>query len=149
MFEKWLESFLRKKLGMFISGINKSNLHLGIFPGTVIIRRIGIKPEVFEKIGTPGKVKFSWVDKLSIHLPWNLFSEKPIVITIEDVFVLLEAISGKSEACEVLDEKAIKNKLKFVDRMIKSYLNIKIHKKKQTEITEKQRKIIDRIQVKF
>jgi len=147
MFERWLARFLRKKVGMFISGIHKTNLEIGFFPGTATIKKIGVKPELFQGLAVPGKLKFSWVEKLSVHVPWNVFGNKPVVVTIEDVFVILESINDMKEAFEVLDERVIRQRLKFVDRMIKRFMNLKVKEKKEPELTERQKKIIDRIQV--
>ena len=43
MFETLLEKLLSKYLGRFISGLDKKNLHLGVWNGNIVIENVNIK----------------------------------------------------------------------------------------------------------
>jgi len=127
MFERWLEKLLRKKVGEFLDGINKTNLKLALFHGNITISKSSIKPKAFQNLGIPGKMKFSWVENLFIKIPWKLFGDKPIVIEIEDVFALFESFEHETDVSEFVSEKAIRKRLKYINNLFTSSLKEKNH----------------------
>jgi len=147
MFERWLEKFLRKKVGEFLDGINKTNLKLGLFHGNVIIKKIAIKPKVFQKMGVPGNLKFSWVEKLSINIPWSLFGEKPILIVVEDLYALFESLEQESHVSEFLNEMDLRKRLKYINSLFAKTCKDKSSSRDKNKIKDKNRKILDQIQV--
>jgi vacuolar protein sorting-associated protein 13A/C len=94
MFEKILEKILLNYFGKFISGLDKNNLHLGVWKGDVTIENVNLKPECVDMLGLPLKILFSNVGKLSLKIPWSKLSSSPVEICLEDIFILL---SLKSE----------------------------------------------------
>jgi len=70
MFELLLEKLLLKYLGRFIQGLDKNNLHLGVFSGNIIIENVSLKKNILEILGLPMDVIFSDIKKLQIIVPW-------------------------------------------------------------------------------
>ena len=64
MFEALLEKLLLKYLGRFISGLDKNNLHLGVFSGNVVIENVNLKEDILEMLDLPMIIKFSDIGKL-------------------------------------------------------------------------------------
>lgn len=53
MFESILEKYLLNNFGQFISGLDRSSLHLGIWSGNIVIENVNIKPLLLEMLGIP------------------------------------------------------------------------------------------------
>ena len=64
MFESILEKLLIKYLGRFISGLDRNNLHLGVWSGNVLIENMKLKEDVLEILGIPMNILFSNIGKL-------------------------------------------------------------------------------------
>jgi len=80
MFEALLEKILLNYFGKFITGLDKNNLHLGVWRGDVLIENVNLKNDFLEILGLPMKILFSNVGKLHMIVPWNKLSSSPVVI---------------------------------------------------------------------
>lgn len=64
MLEGILEKILVSYFGTYLSGIDKSNIHFGVFTGNLIIENVGIQQKLIDLLEWPIKLKFSYVEKL-------------------------------------------------------------------------------------
>lgn len=64
MFEALLEKILLSYFGKFITGLDKNNLHLGVWKGDVVIENVNIKPEVMDMLDIPLIIFFSNLGKM-------------------------------------------------------------------------------------
>jgi len=64
MLESFLEKLLLYYFGKFIKGLDKNNLHLGVWRGNVIIENVTLKEDLLEMFGLPMKIIYSNIGKL-------------------------------------------------------------------------------------
>lgn len=64
MFEQILEKILQAYFGSFIQGLDKNNLHLGVWKGNVVIENVKLKNTILSKLDFPLKIVFSNIGKL-------------------------------------------------------------------------------------
>jgi len=121
MFEKILENILLNNVGQFIDGIDKNNLKIGIWSGDIIIQNIAVKPDVLAKLDLPFRMKFSFVSKLSVSVPWKSLGSKPVEITLEDVYVILEPVS--QEAWRAVDFTTVTKRIELMESFVQSYMS--------------------------
>lgn len=89
MFESLLERILFSYFGKWIAGIDKNNLHLGVWSGNVQIENVGLSTEAIDNLNMPVILKYSFIQKLSLKIPWSKLSTMPVEILIENVYAIL------------------------------------------------------------
>lgn len=82
MFEGIIEKILVSYFGKYINDINKSDLSLGIMQGDFTISNVSLKAEIMQLVDLPLELKFSFVEKLTIQIPWKQIFSQPVKITI-------------------------------------------------------------------
>jgi len=156
MFEKVLENILLNNVGQFIDGIDKNNLKIGIWSGDIIIQNIAVKPDVLAKLDLPFRMKYSFVSKLSVSVPWKSLGSKPVEITLEDVYIILEPVA--QEAWRAVDFTTVTKRIELMESFVQSYMS-KIAQKLGQDIQDAKNeqkgmvgkiteRVIDNIQVK-
>src|SRR5688572_613562 len=93
MFESILEKVLINNVGPYVTGIDKKNLKVGIWSGDIVVKNITIKPEVFKTLDIPVELKYSSVGSLKIDISWTHLASQPVVVSLEDVFIVVQPIS--------------------------------------------------------
>ena len=157
MLETILEKVLLNNVGQYIDGIDKSNLKIGIWSGNIVIQNISVKPEVIQMLGLPVKMKYSFVGKLTVSVPWTSLSSKPVEIVLEDVFVIIEPIG--EEGWKSAEFKSVTKRLELMETFVQSFVT-KIAEKAALEnkdtkkedkgmVARMTEKVIDNIQVLF
>ena len=95
MFEALLEKILLSHFGRFLSGLDRANIHLGVWSGNLIIENVSLKPEVIEMLELPLQLRFSHIEKFQVNVPWSKISQQSVEIFIQNVFVI---VSQKSRS---------------------------------------------------
>jgi len=155
MFEKVLEKILLNNVGQFIDGIDKNNLKIGIWSGDIVIQNIAVKPEVLAMLDLPFRMRYSFVGKLSVSVPWKSLGSKPVEVFLEDVFIIVEPVN--QEAWKAVDYNSVTKRIELMDSFVQSYLNKLAEKQaqenKDTKKSDKSminritERVIDNIQV--
>jgi len=155
MFESILEKILVNNLGQFLEGLDKENLKLSIWSGNIVIENISVKPEVLEMLGLPIKMRFSFVGRLKLSIPWKSLGSKPVEIFLENIFLVLEPIN--KESWSPIDYKDIHKRLELMEMYVNDVMKKIAEKRKNLEAPAKAEdqgmiarlteKVIDNIQV--
>lgn len=150
MFEKILEKIIISYFGKYINGIDKNNVHLGVFKGNVKIENVSLKPEVMDLLDLPIDIVFSNIGRMTLNIPWSKLSSSPVPITLEDIYLVIGP--RKESDWSFVDKSSIQSKLESIESYAKDCLR-KLAKKKDNEeagYMEKMAvKIIDNIQLEF
>lgn len=88
MFEGIAAFLLNKYLGKYIDDLDSEQLNIGIFSGTVQLTELKFKPEALYELDLPIEVKVGSVGKISIDIPWTTLYLDPVLVHIEDIFIL-------------------------------------------------------------
>ncbi|XP_050533944.1 intermembrane lipid transfer protein VPS13A-like isoform X2 [Daktulosphaira vitifoliae] len=88
MFEGIVASLLNRYLGKYIEDLDLENLNVGIFSGNVLLSNLKLKTEALYELGLPIEVKAGSVGKFNVNIPWNGLSNQPIIVKIEEIFIL-------------------------------------------------------------
>jgi vacuolar protein sorting-associated protein 13A/C len=79
---------LQDNLGDYIDGLTPENFEMQIFGGSITLENVGLKREGMDSLNLPITINSGFVQRLSVQIPWSNLSSKPVVVTIEDVFVV-------------------------------------------------------------
>ncbi|XP_014674952.1 PREDICTED: vacuolar protein sorting-associated protein 13A-like [Priapulus caudatus] len=88
MFEGVVASLLNKYLGKYIQDLDSENLNVGIFSGDVELYDLRLKPEALAELNLPIEVKAGFVGKLTLTIPWTQLYTAPVIVAVEELFVL-------------------------------------------------------------
>ncbi|KAG1650405.1 Vacuolar protein sorting-associated protein 13C [Nymphon striatum] len=95
MFEGVVASILNKYLGKYVQNLDTENLNLGIFSGTVELTELKLKPEALYELNLPIEVKAGTIGKISLDIPWTSLYSEPVIVNVEDVFLLAGPITDR------------------------------------------------------
>lgn len=152
MFEKLLEKFLLKLFGRFISGLDKNNLHVGIWRGDLLIENVMMKDDILELVGLPMVVVFSNVGKIHIKIPWNKINSLPVEVYLQNIVVLAQKKAReKWEFNESLSlEKRFNDIIQYARKLVEQFEKKQDDREQsgQSFLSKLLIKIIDNIQLK-
>ena len=121
MLERLLEQVLLKTANQYIEGINKENLKVGAWNGKVEISHVKVRSSVFEKLGLPLKVQYSYIEQLNLKIPWQNLGSAPVNVNLENVFLVVSLIDGSEWKPQ--DFESVASRMNFVDALIRDYQN--------------------------
>ena len=81
-------SILNRFLGEWLEDLNAEQFKMSVFSGKIRLGPIKVKGSAIDKLGLPFVVKYGYVRSIAVDVDWLRLTSKPLVITIEDVFVL-------------------------------------------------------------
>eukprot|EP01114_Cavostelium_apophysatum_P004048 TRINITY_DN1418_c0_g1_i1.p1 TRINITY_DN1418_c0_g1~~TRINITY_DN1418_c0_g1_i1.p1 ORF type:complete len:3212 (-),score=1062.70 TRINITY_DN1418_c0_g1_i1:26-9661(-) len=90
MFEGLVSDQLIKYLGQYIKNLNKENLKIGIWGGDVILENLELKEEALNSLNLPFGVKKGFLGKLKLKVPWKNLKSQPVIVLIENVFLVAQ-----------------------------------------------------------
>lgn len=100
-----VSTVLNQFLGDWFEGLNSEQLHLSVFSGEVQIGPVRVKKAAVDKLGLPLHIRCGLVKRIFARIPWTSLTSKPLIIEVEDVYILAEpkAARGWNEEGEVRD----------------------------------------------
>jgi len=119
MFEALLEKILLSHFGRFLSGLDRTNIHLGVWSGNLIIENVGLKPEVIEMLELPLHLRFSHIEKFQVNVPWSKISQQSVEIFIQNVFVIVTQKSRNDWKLEFYKHELIEQ---FLRKTLEEFL---------------------------
>ncbi|KAL7669178.1 hypothetical protein ACOME3_009844 [Neoechinorhynchus agilis] len=96
MFEGLIASILNRFFSGYIDEIDYKNLQIGLISGSVELKNLSLRHDAFFQFDVPIEVRCSRVGRLHVRVPWRSIYAEPVVISIEDVYVLASPMSTKS-----------------------------------------------------
>ncbi|XP_076222912.1 intermembrane lipid transfer protein VPS13A isoform X2 [Nomia melanderi] len=88
MFEGAIAAFLNRLLGKYVEDLDTEQFNVGIFSGDTCLADLKLKPEALYQLGLPIKVEVGLVGKIILKIPWSALFSQPIVLCIEDVYIV-------------------------------------------------------------
>jgi vacuolar protein sorting-associated protein 13A/C len=138
---------LNKVLGDFLENLDSNQLNLSIFSGTIDLQQLRIKAEALDMLGFPFELKYGFVGKIHVEIPWTSLTSSPLKIELIDVFVQLATKpidDWRDEQQASLMAKAKKSALESFEVLNKPELKVEAS---PGYIEQMATKIIDNVQV--
>ncbi|KAK6505305.1 hypothetical protein TWF481_007211 [Arthrobotrys musiformis] len=88
MLEGLVATLLNRFLGMYIRNFDPKQLNIGIWSGDVQLRDLELRKEALDQMKLPLNVSEGHLGRLTLQIPWSNLKNKPVKVTIEDVFLL-------------------------------------------------------------
>lgn len=88
VFESIVSSILSSVLGDYVCDLQTSQLSVGIWSGQVDLSNLRLKTSALEKFKLPINVDEGYLGQLTMNIPWSDLKNKPIKITIRNVYLL-------------------------------------------------------------
>ncbi|KYQ89086.1 vacuolar protein sorting-associated protein 13 family protein [Tieghemostelium lacteum] len=126
MFERLVADLLTRYLGEYIKTLNTENLKIGIWSGNVSLENLELKKRALEKFNLPFTIKEGFLGKLSLKIPWNNLKTEPVIVIVENLYIVA---SPKSENIWDEEDEEIQYKKKL--KKLKVYEAMKEERKKQ------------------
>lgn len=80
---------LNKFLGDWLENINSKELDISVFRGSVHLGPIKVRTEAIDKLGLPFQIRYGFVRRIDVEIDWLRLTSKPLLVTIEDAYILL------------------------------------------------------------
>ncbi|VDM49103.1 unnamed protein product, partial [Toxocara canis] len=94
VFEFVAAELLNRLLADFVDNVDSSQLNLGLWGGNVTLQNLLIKNSVLDDFELSIKLKFGFISRLELHVPWkNLYTE-PFIATVEGLYVIVVPSKG-------------------------------------------------------
>jgi len=106
MFEGIVSDLLVKYLGQYLKDFNKENLRIGIWNGDVVLENLEIKEDALNQLNVPFGIKKGFLGKLRLKVPWKNLKSQPVIVVVENVYLVAQPDYGFSE----YDEKKEREK---------------------------------------
>lgn len=88
MLEGLVATLLNRFLGMYIRNFDPKQLNIGIWSGDVQLRNLELRKEALDQMKLPLNVSEGYLGRLTLQIPWSNLKNKPVKVTIEDVYLL-------------------------------------------------------------
>eukprot|EP00873_Tetraselmis_striata_P001703 jgi/Tetstr1/421967/TSEL_012866.t1 len=95
MFEGWVADLLASYLGHFVD-VQRKTLRLGLWSG-LTLQDVRLRPEAFDGLQLPFKLKHGSIGRLQVRLPWGAFTLPNSYITIQLDDVAVETVLREPE----------------------------------------------------
>ena len=92
--DKLIETLLNRYLGDFFKYINKEDFKLKVFQGEIVLYGLELKRGALDFLNLPIAVEIGIVGCLKIIVPWDKLYVKPVVLTINDVWLISKPLSS-------------------------------------------------------
>jgi len=99
-----VSSILTTYLGDFIEGFDPSHLQFSILTGEIKLENVHIKKSLLDDLGLPIVLRAGFIGSLRVKIPWKKFTEAPVEIFLEKVYILLSP-STPDQSTETGSEK--------------------------------------------
>ncbi|MFH4979972.1 hypothetical protein AB6A40_006681 [Gnathostoma spinigerum] len=94
VFESVVAEVLNRFLGDFVDNLDSSQLNIGIWGGDVRLSDLEVKETALDDLDLPIKLKFGYLSKLVLKIPWkNLYAE-PVTADIEGFHLIVVPNKG-------------------------------------------------------
>jgi vacuolar protein sorting-associated protein 13A/C len=88
MFEKAVSGVLNQVLGTYIKDFNAEQVSVGLWNGTMSMKQLQLKPNVFDEFQLPIALTTGTIGSLDISIPWMTVFSSGVRITVKDVYLL-------------------------------------------------------------
>ncbi|GAB6032241.1 hypothetical protein CHUAL_010881 [Chamberlinius hualienensis] len=96
MFERLVTKLLNKYLGQYVQDLDSEKLDIGFLNGKIELFNLKLKPEALAYLNLPIEVKTGTLGYIKIVIPWKNFNEKPLIITVDHVLVIVGPVKNRA-----------------------------------------------------
>jgi vacuolar protein sorting-associated protein 13A/C len=114
--ESVAEIVLSRLLDKVFYGISKKNIQVELLDGKFVLSNIGLQPSLLAELNLPIELKYSYVERVEIHLPWRK-DEVSLTVNISNIYLL----AATSEHALDLYEIFLKRKEQIVEQALKEF----------------------------
>ncbi|XP_017078120.1 vacuolar protein sorting-associated protein 13 [Drosophila eugracilis] len=89
VFEAVVADVLNKVLGDYIVNLDRNQLKIGIWGGDVVLQNLKIRENALDDLDLPVQLIYGYLGKLVLKIPWKNLYSQPVIVNIEDLYVLV------------------------------------------------------------
>ncbi|XP_030388188.1 vacuolar protein sorting-associated protein 13 [Scaptodrosophila lebanonensis] len=89
VFESVVADVLNKVLGDYIENLDRKQLKIGIWGGDVVLQNLKIRENALDDLDLPIQLIHGYLGKLVLKIPWKNLYSQPVIVDIEDLYVLV------------------------------------------------------------
>ncbi|CAI0626123.1 unnamed protein product [Linum tenue] len=93
MFEAHVLHLLRSYLGEYVHGLSSEALRISVWKGDVVLKDLKLKAEALNSLKLPVTVKAGFVGTITLKVPWKSLGKEPVIVLIDQVFILAHPAS--------------------------------------------------------
>ncbi|KRX90575.1 Vacuolar protein sorting-associated protein 13A [Trichinella pseudospiralis] len=117
VFESLVTAILNRFLGAYVENLDASKTNFAIWSGNVALNDLRLKASSLDELNLSVKLKFGFLEKLALKIPWqNLYTE-PVVAEVEGLYLLAVPNVGIKYNAEKEEKMAIDAKLAELTRI--------------------------------
>ncbi|KAH9505957.1 Vacuolar protein sorting-associated protein 13D [Dermatophagoides farinae] len=97
MLESFAAWILNTYIGDYFGNVNTHQLRMSLKNGEIELEHLPLKRDLIRYLGLPLEANDGFIGKISIKFPsWSSFTSEPLVISIEDLFLIVKPITNFS-----------------------------------------------------
>eukprot|EP00906_Rhabdomonas_costata_P009545 RCo013496 len=92
MLERVITDILAKHVGEYVDGLEQDTLRIGLLKGDIRVQDLSLRRGALDALEIPLPFAICWgyVGALRIRVPWRQLRTMPIVVEIEQLYLLLK-----------------------------------------------------------
>jgi len=127
--EKIAARMLEEKLGDYLQDFDSKALHLSAFKGQIQLDNLKLKPECLDDADLPIVVKHGFLGKLRIKLKWSRIWKEPVIVTLEDLYIVAAPVAEYNMEEEQKRRKRVQRKRLKADDLRRKFVRDAIRTK--------------------
>jgi hypothetical protein len=117
MFEGTVVWALNKYLGEYVEKFDKSMLSISMMKGEVELKDLTLSPSALKQLNLPITIAWGRLGKLNISLSWSKLLSRPLVLEIDEIYLLAESITDMPYDAELEAAREDEVKSKLIEAM--------------------------------
>lgn len=138
---------LSRLLDKVFYGISKQNIQVALLDGKFVLSNIGLQPSLLAELNLPVELKFSYVERVEILLPWRA-EEVSLSINISNIYMLVATQESSFDMFEVF----MKRKERIIEQALREFrsnLERKENKKESGVFEKLFLNLLDNVNIKI
>ncbi|KAI9208535.1 uncharacterized protein BJ171DRAFT_419574 [Polychytrium aggregatum] len=145
---------LNQVLGDYVDNLETKQLNIGIWSGNVILNNLKLRREALDKFNLPIDITEGYLGRLTLSIPWSDLTNKPVHISIDQVYLIAKPKADTAYDEVLEDERAQKlkqDRLATAEMVVDASSGPGEHlmQEDQSFLTQLTQKIVDNIQVQI
>ncbi|XP_030555732.1 vacuolar protein sorting-associated protein 13 [Drosophila novamexicana] len=117
VFEAVVADVLNKVLGDYIENLDHKQLKIGIWGGDVVLQNLKIRSNALDSMDLPVQLIYGYLGKLVLKIPWKNLYSQPVIVDIDDLYVLVTPNNNVRYNAEREAKYALAAKMAALDAM--------------------------------
>ena len=149
MLKRLLLSYLLKKFGRYIQGLNYGDLETDFWNGRVALNNLQLQAEFLKELNLPVELELSHIGRLEFTIPWSSLWSKSVIVEIHDVVMLTKTSEPWKKSRNEIEQIRSLVRDNLLQQLFQTGDNAGKGSQEQGKLAKTLRSILERIEVRI